>query len=51
LLKVINKDTGAKVIGHTDPVKLVELLEQAYIDDVLPGYLELLENHETDGEL
>jgi predicted Rossmann-fold nucleotide-binding protein len=51
LLKVINKDTGAKVIGHTDPVKLVELLEQAYIDDVLPGYLELLENHETDDEL
>ena len=35
LLKVINKDTGAKVIGHTDPIKLVELIE----------------NHETDGEL
>jgi len=51
LLKVINKNTGAKVIGHTDPIKLVELLEQAYIDEVLPGYLELIENHETDGEL
>jgi uncharacterized protein (TIGR00725 family) len=51
LLKVINKDTGAKVIGHSDPIKLVELLEQAYIDDVLPGYLKLLETHETDGEL
>jgi len=35
LLTVINKDTGAKVIGHTDPIKLVELIE----------------NHETDGEL
>ena len=51
LLKVINKDTGAKVIGHSDPVKLVELLEKAYTDDVLPGYLELVNNHETDGEL
>ena len=51
LLKVINKDTGARVIGHTDPIELVKLLEQAYIDDVLPGYLELVEGHETDGEL
>jgi hypothetical protein len=51
LLNVINKDTGAKVIGHSDPVKLVELLEKAYTDDVLPGYLELVNNHETDGEL
>lgn len=51
LVEVINKDTGAKVIGHSDPIELVKLLEQAYIDDVLPGYLELVENHETDGEL
>ncbi len=51
LVKVINKETGAKVIGHSDPIKLVELLERAYITDVLPGYLELVENHETDGEL
>jgi len=51
LVQVINKDTGAKVIGHTDPIELVRLLEQAYIDDVLPGYLELVEGHETDGEL
>jgi hypothetical protein len=51
LLTVIHKETGATVIGHTDPVKLVELLEQAYIDHVLPGYLDLVENHETDGEL
>jgi uncharacterized protein (TIGR00725 family) len=51
LVRVINKETGAKVIGNTDPVKLVELLEQAYIDEVLPGYLELVEGHETDGEL
>ncbi|MCI0805180.1 MAG: hypothetical protein J4N63_12080, partial [Chloroflexi bacterium] len=32
LLKVINKETGARVIGHPDPVTLVELLEKAYVD-------------------
>jgi uncharacterized protein (TIGR00725 family) len=51
LVKVINKDTGARVIGHSDPIELVKLLEQAYIEDVLPGYLKLVETHETDGEL
>jgi uncharacterized protein (TIGR00725 family) len=51
LVKVINKDTGARVIGHSDPIELVKLLEHAYIEDVLPGYLKLVETHETDGEL
>ncbi|MEE8046111.1 MAG: hypothetical protein V3T49_04650 [Dehalococcoidia bacterium] len=51
LLKVINKETGATVIGHSDPIELVKLLEQAYIENVLPDYLELVEGHETDGEL
>ncbi len=51
LLSVINKETGAVVIGHADPVRLVELVEQAYIDNVLPGYLELVEGHATDGQL
>jgi hypothetical protein len=50
-VKVINKETGARVIGHSDPIELVKLLEQAYIEDVLPGYLKLVEAHETDGEL
>ena len=39
LLEVINKETGATVIGHSDPVKLVELLEKAYLEKVLPGIL------------
>ena len=51
LVKVINRETGACVIGHSDPIELVKLLEQACIDDVLPGYLELVENHETNGDL
>ena len=51
LVDVINKDTGATVIWHSDPTELVKMLEQTYIDQVLPGYLELVENHDTDGEL
>lgn len=51
LLKVINKETGATVIGHTDPVKLVELLERAYLEKVLPGYLEMIKDFNPDGEL
>ena len=51
LVKVINKETGATVIVHPDPVKLIELLEQAYLEHVLPGYLRLLEGHNPDGEL
>ncbi|MDA1279728.1 MAG: hypothetical protein O3B95_06745 [Chloroflexi bacterium] len=51
LVKVINKQTGARVIGHPDPVKLVDLLEQAYRDHVLPDYLEVMNGHNPDGEL
>ena len=51
LLKVINKETGARVIGHPDPVRLVELLEKAYVDHVLPGYLGLLKDYNPDGQL
>lgn len=51
LVRVINKETGARVIGNSDPVKLVELLEQAYVEQVLPGYLEMIEDYNPDGEL
>lgn len=51
LLKVINKETGATVIGNTDPVKLVDLLEKAYLEKVLPGYLEMIKDFNPDGEL
>lgn len=51
LVKVINKETGAKIISHTDPVELVKLLEEAYRSEVLPGYLDLIENYNPDGQL
>lgn len=43
LLTVINKESGARIIYNSDPIKLVELLEQAYLD--------LVESHETDWQL
>ena len=51
LVRVINKETGARVIGHSDPVKLVDLLEAAYVSYVLPGYLSLIEGYDPDGVL
>tara|TARA_B100000029_G_C17209620_1_gene827543 strand:+ start:210 stop:338 length:129 start_codon:yes stop_codon:yes gene_type:complete len=42
-VSVINKDTGAKVIGNPDPIELMKQLKQAYIEDVLPAYLKLIE--------
>ncbi|MDP6666694.1 MAG: hypothetical protein QF357_04775 [Dehalococcoidia bacterium] len=51
LVRVINKETGATVIGDPDPVRLVERLEQAYIDQVLPGYLEMIKDYNPDGQL
>jgi len=51
LVDVINKDTGAIVIGNSDPVELVRLLENEYVENVLPGYLELIEDHNPDGDL
>ena len=51
LVDVINKDTGAIVIGNSDPVELVRLLENEYVENVLPVYLELIEDHNPDGDL
>ena len=51
LVQVINKDTGAKVISSSDPVELVRMLENEYVENVLPSYLELIEDHNPDGDL
>ncbi len=51
LLGVMNKETGAKIISDPHPVHLVDRLERAYKEDILPGYEKLLEGHDPDGEL
>ena len=51
LLGVMNKETGATIISDPHPVHLIDRLERAYKEDILPKYLALLEGHEPDGEL
>ncbi|MEX0761987.1 MAG: hypothetical protein WD208_03695 [Dehalococcoidia bacterium] len=51
LVRVINKDTGAIIVSDDDPVKLMDQLEDVYNERILPGYLEILNGHDTDGEL
>jgi uncharacterized protein (TIGR00725 family) len=49
LLKIINKETGATLVSDDDPVKLIDALEHVYHDHVLPGYQDVLRDHNPDG--
>jgi uncharacterized protein (TIGR00725 family) len=51
LVGVMNKETGALIISDPHPVHLMDRLESAYQKRILPGYLELLRDHNPDGEL
>ncbi len=51
LLGVMNKETGATIISDPHPVHLIDRLERAYKEKILPNYLSLLEGHDPDGEL
>ncbi len=51
IVGLLDKDTGAVVCANSDPVALLDELEQVYRERVLPLYLEALEGHNPDGEL
>jgi uncharacterized protein (TIGR00725 family) len=51
ITRLVDKDTGAVVISDPDPIKLLDLLEKAYEERVLPGYLELIQKHNPHGRL
>ena len=51
LVGVMNKETGAVIISDPHPAHLMDRLERAYLERILPGYLELLRDHNPDGEL
>jgi len=51
IVDLLDKDTGAVVCSNSDPVALLDELEQVYRERVLPVYLEALEGHDTDGVL
>lgn len=51
LLVVMNKETGATIISDPHPVHLIDRLERAYRENILPHYVELMNGHDPDGEL
>ncbi len=51
ILGMIDKQTQSIVRFHTDPTRLLDILEQTYRDKVLPEYLAVLKGHDPDGVL
>lgn len=51
IVKMVNKETGAVICKNPDPAALLDELEQAYRQHVLPRYLKALEGQEPDGVL
>lgn len=51
IVKMVDKDTGAQVFTKSDPAELMDVLENAYRDTVLPRYLEVSKDHDPDGYL
>jgi predicted Rossmann-fold nucleotide-binding protein len=51
LLRVMNKETGATIISNPHPVHLIDQVERAYKDNILPRYVELMDVHDPDGAL
>ena len=51
IIKMVKKETGARVCYDTDPEKLLDKLEQVYKDVILPRNLAAMQNHDPDGVL
>jgi uncharacterized protein (TIGR00725 family) len=49
IIPMINKNTGAIVVYHTDPENLLSKLEEIYKETLLPQYMRLMETHNPDG--
>ncbi len=51
LLGVMNKETGATIVSDPHPVHLIDRLERAYRENILPKHEALMEGHDPDGAL
>ena len=51
LLGVMNKETGAVIISDPNPVHLMDRLERAYRESILPKHQKLVEGYDVDGQL
>lgn len=51
IVGMVNKKTGAVIRKNPDPAALMNELERAYRENVLPRYMAALEGHDPDGQL
>ena len=51
ILNVVEKQTGAVVLSHRDPMQLLDGLEGLYRDRIYPVHLSALDGHDPDGAL
>ena len=51
IIKMVKKETGARVCYDADPEKLLDKLEQVYKDVILPRNVKAMQNHDPDGVL
>ena len=51
IISFIDKDTGAHVVYASDPVELLDALDEVYRREVLPYYRTVLANSDPDGAL
>ncbi|MBI4219724.1 MAG: LOG family protein [Chloroflexi bacterium] len=51
IVGMVNKKTGAVICRNPDPTDLMNELERAYREHILPKYLAALEGHDPDGVL
>jgi hypothetical protein len=49
IIKMVEKNTGARVCYDADPERLLDKLEQVYHEFILPRHLETMESHDPDG--
>ncbi|MDP3061995.1 MAG: hypothetical protein Q8O40_02095, partial [Chloroflexota bacterium] len=47
----VQKETGARIVYDTEPVVLLDRLEQIYNYHILPRHLEVMEGHSPHGAL
>jgi uncharacterized protein (TIGR00725 family) len=49
IVRLVGKSTGARLVSHHDPARLMDGLEDVYRQAILPGYLSVLADANPDG--
>ena len=51
IIDMVEKQTGAIICADSNPERLLDKLENVYLEHVLPGYIRVLDGHDPDGIL